>query len=147
VDVDQSGTVLNNLSDRCYMGEVDLPHLIPAPEPSPAFNPQSKKDFTLTGPQKYSREHWKNQHTSADEQRVESNIVVPPAPAPVQPVCRTRAYILYDQTLFYPDGEVIKTLPEGVTAFPASDPPGYQQGSHILGEYTLDVPWMVWRKK
>jgi hypothetical protein len=58
------------------------------------------------------------------------------------------AYRLFDGTVFWPWGEVQTTpLPRETTLLGASDPPHYQQGSHIIGDYTLDEALFVWRRR
>lgn len=149
VYADQQGNVINDLTDHVYMGEVDLPHLIPVPEPPPAkINPKSQVDFTLTTPQKYSREHWQNQWTSADEQQAIATASQPPAPAPVPVVNRTRAYQLYDGTRFFEDGQVFSEIPNGCTVFPCADPPGYKQNSHVIPANCIYDPLIsAWRRR
>jgi hypothetical protein len=145
VYVDSSGELLTNTTNHVYMGEVDRPDLIPAPEPERTIVP------TLTTAQRESRERWSNQHgshldypkTGSVAKAIETDEV---APEPIPD--RRFAYMLYDGTTLWPNGEhVIAPLGRETNVLKFPDPPGYVENSGVIPTgWAMDVHNSVWRR-
>ena len=117
------------------------PARVPQPDPKP-----TKHVYTLASAQKWARENWANQHTSAAELRAKAAAEV--AVAKAKAISRTRVYRLLDGTLFYADnGEVITSVPQGCKVFSACNPPNYKTDSHVIGGFFFDELIFHWRPK
>ena len=118
----------------------------PPKPPSPKPEKPAKRVYTLTSAQKWARENWSNQWTSAAEHKAKAvrHVEVEKAKA----IARTRVYRLADGTLFYADnGEVIWSVPAGCQVLSACNPPNYKTDSRVIEGYFFDELIFHWRPK